>query len=34
MDYTVKARFSQALHGKGHKGDVQFSVSDHSGDGA
>ena len=34
MDYTVKARFSQALHGKGHKEDVQFSISDHSGDGA
>ena len=32
MDYTVKARFSQSLHGKGHKGDVTFSSSDHSGD--
>jgi hypothetical protein len=33
-DYSVKARFSQSLHGKGHKGDVSFSVTDHSGDGA
>ena len=29
-----KARFSQSLHGKGHKGDVSFSITDHSGDGA
>jgi len=33
-DYSVKARFSQSLHGKGHKGDVSFSITDHSGDGA
>ena len=32
MDYAVKARFSQSLHSKGHKGDVTFSTSDHSGD--
>jgi len=31
-DYTVKPRFSQSLHGKGHKEDVEFSTSDHSGD--
>jgi len=34
MDYSIKPRFSQALHPKGHKGDVSFNVSDHSGDGA
>ena len=34
MDYRVKPRFSQALHGKGHKGDINFNTSDHSGDGA
>jgi len=33
-DFSVKPRFSQSLHGKGHKGDVNFSVTDHSGDGA
>jgi hypothetical protein len=33
-DYTVKPRFSQSLHNKGHKGDVDFNISDHSGDGA
>ena len=33
-DFSVKPRFSQSLHGKGHKGDVTFSVTDHSGDGA
>ena len=32
-DYSVKARFSQALHNKGHKGDVSYSTTDHSGDG-
>ncbi len=31
-DYTVKPRFSQSLHGKGHKEDVSFNTSDHSGD--
>ena len=30
-DYTVKARFSQALHGKGHKGDVDYSKRTHGG---
>ena len=34
LDYTVKPRFSQSLHSKGHKGDVDFNVTDHSGDGA
>ena len=34
MDYRVKPRFSQALHVKGHKGDINFNTSDHSGDGA
>jgi len=34
MDFSVKPRFSQALHPKGHKGDVTFNVSDHSGDAA
>jgi len=31
-DYTVKARFSQALHSKGHKGDVDYSKNTHTGD--
>jgi len=31
-DYTVKPRFSQSLHSKGHKEDVSFNTSDHSGD--
>lgn len=30
-DYTVKPRFSQALHGKGHKGDVDYSKRTHGG---
>jgi len=33
-DYSVKPRFSQSLHPKGHKGDVDYGTSDHSGDGA
>ena len=33
-DFAVKARFSQSLHGKGHKADVTYSTSDHSGDAA
>ena len=33
-DYSIKARFSQSLHNKGHKGDVTYGVSDHSGDGS
>jgi hypothetical protein len=33
-DYSIKARFSQSLHNKGHKGDVAYGVSDHSGDGS
>ena len=33
-DYTVKPRFSQSLHPKGHKEDVTFGTSDHSGDGS
>ena len=33
-DYSVKPRFSQSLHPKGHKGDVNYGTSDHSGDGA
>jgi hypothetical protein len=33
-DFTVKPRYSQSLHNKGHKGDVSFNVTDHSGDGA
>ena len=33
MDFSVKPRFSQSLHGKGHKGDVSFNITDHSGDG-
>ena len=32
-DFAVKPRFSQSLHNKGHKGDVDFNVTDHSGDG-
>ena len=31
-DYNVKARFTQSLHSKGHKEDVTFNTSDHSGD--
>ena len=34
MDFSVIPRFSQALHSKGHKGDVTFNISDHSGDGS
>ena len=33
LDFTIKPRFSQSLHPKGHKGDVTFGTSDHSGDG-
>lgn len=33
-DYTVKPRFTQTLHPKGHKGDVTFNTDDHSGDSA
>ena len=33
-DFSVKPRFSQALHSKGHKEDVSFGVTNHSGDGA
>ena len=33
-DYSVQPRFSQALHPKGHKGDVSYNSTDHSGDGA
>jgi hypothetical protein len=32
LDFSVKPRFSQSLHPKGHKGDVSFNVSNHSGD--
>ena len=32
MDYSVKPRFSQSLHQKGHKGDVDYNSNDHSGD--
>ncbi len=32
LDFSVKPRFSQTLHPKGHKGDVTFNISDHSGD--
>jgi hypothetical protein len=32
MDYTVQPRFSQSLHPKGHKGDVDYNSNDHSGD--
>jgi len=31
-DYSIKPRFSQSLHSKGHKEDVTYSTSDHSGD--
>jgi hypothetical protein len=31
-DFTVKPRFSQSLHSKGHKEDVTYNTSDHSGD--
>ena len=31
-DYSVKARFTQSLHSKGHKENVSFNTSDHSGD--
>lgn len=34
MDFSVVPRFSQALHPKGHKGDVTYNTSDHTGDGA
>lgn len=34
VDYGVKPRFSQSLHGKGHDGDVTYSVTEHSGDGS
>ena len=34
MDYSVHPRFSQSLHPKGHKGDVDYNSTDHSGDGA
>ena len=33
-DYTVEPRFSQSLHPKGDKGDVDFNTTDHSGDGS
>ena len=32
MDFTVKPRYSQSLHQKGHKGDVSYNEQDHSGD--
>ena len=32
LDFSIKPRFSQSLHPKGHKGDVSFNVSNHSGD--
>ena len=31
-DYSIKPRFSQNLHPKGHKGDVTFSTDNHTGD--
>jgi hypothetical protein len=31
-DFSVKPRFSQSLHSKGHKEDVTYNTSDHSGD--
>ena len=34
MDYSVQPRFSQSLHPKGHKGDVTYNSTDHTGDGA
>ncbi len=33
-DFSIKPRYSQTLHPKGHKGDVTFGTSDHSGDAA
>jgi hypothetical protein len=33
-DYKIEPRFSQSLHPKGHKGDVDFNTTDHSGDGS
>ena len=33
-DFSVKPRFSQSLHSKGHKEDVTYNTSDHSGDAA
>jgi hypothetical protein len=33
-DFTVQPRFSQSLHPKGHKGDVDYNSTDHSGDGS
>lgn len=33
-DFSVKPRFSQSLHGKGHSEDVSFNVTEHNGDGA
>jgi len=33
-DFTVQPRYSQSLHPKGHKGDVDYNSTDHSGDGA
>ena len=33
-DYSVKPRFSQSLHGKGHEGDVSYNVTEHNGDGS
>jgi hypothetical protein len=32
-DFTVQPRFSQSLHPKGHKGDVDYNSTDHTGDG-
>ena len=34
LDYSIEPRFSQSLHPKGHKGDVDYNASDHSGDGS
>ena len=34
IDYTIRPRFSQALHNKGHDGDVSYNVTEHSGDGS
>ena len=34
IDYAIKPRFSPALHGKGHEGDVSYNVTEHSGDGS
>jgi hypothetical protein len=33
-DFNIQPRFSQSLHPKGHKGDVSYNSTDHSGDGA